>query len=169
MSKKMKLPKLTDDQVNFLKIAGVGLGIYLVYKSVTKATKSVKEFFTGDEQNEEDLISAVNKEQKELIDKGETLTYGLSRYQTFARQLKTAMKGIGTDIDLIYKVFGQLKNDLDVTQVIKDYGIQTYYLTWKNIYETNMDLASWIEEELYRFQIKKLNEILEKNNITYRF
>ena len=39
MSKKIKLPKLTDDQVNFLKIAGVGLGIYLIYKSVTKATK----------------------------------------------------------------------------------------------------------------------------------
>ena len=169
MSKKIKLPKLTDDQVNFLKIAGVGLGVYLIYKSVTKATKSVKDFFTGDEQDEEDLISAVNKEQKELMDKGETLTYGLSRYQTFARQLKTAMKGIGTDIDLIYKVFGQLKNDLDVTQVIKDYGIQTYYLTWKNLWETNMDLASWINEELTDRQIVKLNEILEKNNITYRF
>ena len=32
------------------------------------------------------------------MDKGEVLTYGLSRYQTFASQLLTAMKGIGTDM-----------------------------------------------------------------------
>lgn len=169
MSKKLEKFKLTDEQVNFIKVAGIGLGAYLIYRSIKKTTKNVKDFFTGDDQNEEDLDSAIDKEQKTLRGKGQVLTYGESRYQSYARQLKTAMTGIGTDVDLIYKVFSQLKNDLDVTQVIKDYGIQTYYLTWKNLWETNMDLASWINEELTDRQIVKLNEILEKNNITYRF
>ena len=169
MSKKIKLPKLTDDQVNFLKIAGVGLGVYLIYKSVTKATKGFKDFFSGkDIQTEEDLRAAILEEQKRLKGEGEVLTHPLYKYKSYATTLKIAMKGATTDEDAIYNVFSKMKNDLDVTQLISEYGIHTYYLSLRKI-ATDMDLPQWIHEEMDEDEIAKLNGILAKNNITYRF
>jgi len=167
MSKKIKLPQLTDDQVNFLKIAGVGLGVYLVYKTFTKATKGISDFFKGkDIQTEKDLNDAVLEEQKKLKGQGQVLTYAEFIYKSDANQLLIAMKGLGTDDDLIYKIFSRMKNDLDITQLIKEFGMHNYY--GKNIY-TEMDLPAWINEEMNDSELKKLNEILNKNNITYRF
>ena len=78
------------------------------------------------------------------------------------------MKGATTDEDAIYNVFSKMKNDLDVTQLISEYGIHTYYLSLRKI-ATDMDLPQWIHEEMDEDEIAKLNGILAKNNITYRF
>lgn len=169
MSKNLKLPKLTDDQMNFLKIAGVGLGIYLVYKTFKKTTKGITDFFKGkDIQTEKELKEAILEEQKKLIEEGQALTYPLFTYKSDASQLLIAMKGFGTDEDLIYSVFSKMKNDLDITQLISDFGIHTYYLATKKI-GTDMDLSAWIYEEMNTSEIEKLNKILKDNNITYRF
>ena len=168
MSKDKKF-ELTDEQVNFIKIAGLGLGAFLIYKTITKATKGFKDFFGGkDIQTEEDLKKAILEEQKKLKAQGEVLTHPLYKYKSFATTLKIAMKGGGSDEDAIYSVFSTMKNDLDITQLISDYGIHTYYLSLRKI-ATDMDLPQWIYEEMDEDEIAKLNSILAKNNITYRF
>jgi len=168
MSKDKKF-ELTDNQVNFLKVAGIGLGAFLIYKKITKATKGFKDFFGGkDIQTEEDLKKAILEEQKKLKAQGEVLTHPLYKYKSFATTLKVAMKGATTDEDAIYSVFSTMKNDLDITQLISDYGIHTYYLSLRKI-ATDMDLPQWIYEEMDEDEIAKLNSILAKNNITYRF
>jgi hypothetical protein len=169
MSKKTKLPQLTDDQMNFLKIAGIGLGAYLVYKTIKKTTKGITDFFKGkDIQTEKELKEAVEEEQKKLIEEGQVLTYPLFTYKSDASQLLIAMEGMGTDDDLIYSIFSKMKNDLDITQLIKDFGINNYWLATKKLV-TEMDLAAWIYEEMNTSEIEKLNKILKDNNITYRF
>lgn len=166
---KLKKFELTDNQVNFLKVAGIGLGAFLIYKTITKATKGFKDFFSGkDIQTEEDLKKAILEEQKKLKAQGEVLTHPLYKYKSYATTLKIAMKGATTDEDAIYNVFSTMKNDLDITQLISDYGINTYYLSLRKI-ATDMDLPQWIYEEMDEDEIAKLNGILAKNNITYRF
>ena len=166
MSKKLEKFKLTDEQVNFLKVAGIGLGAFLVYKAVKKTTKSFKDFFSGKE-TEEEFDDEVDKEIDELKKKGIELSYPLYVYNTYAKQLKNAMGGIGTDEDTIYKTFEKIKNDLDMAQLIKSYGLQRYIIS--PVRYLKIDLPGWIYEELDEGEIVKLNEILEKNNITYRF
>jgi hypothetical protein len=168
MSKKKKF-ELTDQQVNFLKVAGIGLGAFLLYKTVKKTTKGITDFFKGkDIQTEKELKEAVEEEQKKLIEEGQVLTYPLFTYKSDASQLLIAMEGMGTDDDLIYSIFSKMKNDLDITQLIKDFGINNYWLATKKLI-TEMDLSAWIYEEMNNSEIEKLNKILKDNNITYRF
>jgi hypothetical protein len=165
MSKNKKF-ELTDQQVNFLKVAGIGLGAFLLYKTITKTTKSFTDFFSGKE-TEKEFDDGVDEEIDELKKKGMELSYPLYVYKTYASQLKNAMGGIGTDEDTIYKTFEKIRNDLDMAQLIKSYGLQRYIIS--PVRFLKIDLAGWIYEELNENEISKLNEILTKNNITYRF
>jgi hypothetical protein len=162
----LKKFKLTKEQVNFLKVAGVGLGGYLIYKALKKVGKSVKDVF-GDYSDEQELVENINSEQKELKKKGMTLSYSLYTYKSDAEVLLNAMGRIGTDEDAIYRVFSKMNNDLDVSELFKQFGTHLYAVSPVNF--QYLDLNGWISEELNSKEIAKLNQILASNNITYRF
>ncbi len=165
MSKLKKL-EITKEQVNFLKVAAIGLGGYLVYKAFKKVGKSVKDVF-GNYSDEKELVENINSEQKELKKKGMTLSYSLYTYKSDAEILKNAMGRLGTDEDSIYRVFSKMNNDLDVSELFKQFGTHLYAITPINF--QYLDLNGWISEELNNKEITKLNQILANNNITYRF
>lgn len=157
---------LTKEQVNFLKIAGIGLGAFLVYKAFKKVSKNVKNIF-GDYTDEKELIENINNEQNELKKKGMSLSYSLYTYKSDAEILKNAMGRLGTDEDAIYRVFSKMNNDLDVSELFKQFGTHLYAISPINF--QYLDLNGWISEELDNKEIAKLNDILAKNNITYKF
>jgi len=165
MIKKKKF-ELTDEQINFLKVAAIGVGVFLGFKAISKTTKSIKDFFSGKESEEEFKVE-VDKEISNLEDKGLKLSYPLYVYNTYAKQLKNAMGGLGTDEDTIYMIFKKVLNDLDMAQLIKSYGLQRYGVS--PVRFIKIDLPSWLYEELDSKELLKLNEILKENNITYRF
>lgn len=163
---KLKKFELTKQQVNFLKVAGIGLGGYLIYKALKKVGKSVKDVF-GNYSNEQELVENINSEQKELKKKGMILSYSLYTYKSDAEVLLNAMGRLGTSEDSIYRVFSKMNNDLDVSELFKQFGTHLYAVSPVNF--QYLDLNGWISEELNNEEIAKLNQILANNNITYKF
>jgi len=98
-------------------IIGVGaLGAaYLIYKSVSK---KVGNGGTSDSK----LPSNLNQDLVTAT-KASPLSYSLTQYDTWAAQLKQAMIGWGTDNEAIYRVFRYMKNNADVLQLIKAFGV----------------------------------------------
>ena len=165
MSKKKKF-ELTDEQMNFITIGAIGVGIFAIYKLFNKVGDSVKNVF-GDYSDEKELVENIEKEQKIYEDNGLKLTYPLFQYKSDAEILKSAMAIPGTKEDIIYNVFSKMKNDLDISELIKQYGTHLYAISQINY--RYLDLSGWINEELTTSEIEKLNKILANNNITFKF
>ena len=145
-----------------------GLALYLGVK-LLKATKKVTDVFgskfTGSEDKEE-LKNNIEAEQEQLIADGQKLSYTIQSYKSLSGMLLNAMGGLGTDEPVIYAVFSRMKNDLDLTELYKQFGTQMYIVGVRPLY---LDLGQWINQELDTSEIAKLNMILSENNLTYRF
>lgn len=158
--------KLTNDQLNFLTIGAIGLGIFAIYKLINKVGSSVQDVF-GSYKDEEELKENIEKEQKVYEDSGLKLTYPLFQYKSDAEILKSAMAIPGTKEDTIYNVFGKMRNNLDASELIKQFGTHIYAISPINY--RYLDLSGWISEELTNSEVEKLNKILASNNITFKF
>jgi|TARA_B110000908_G_C10131979_1_gene392628 hypothetical protein len=145
-----------------------GIALYLG-KNLLKATKKVTEVFgskfTGSEDKEE-LKKNVEAEQEKLIADGQKLSYTIQSYKSLSGMLLNAMGGLGTDEPVISAVFLKMKNDLDLTELYKQFGTQMYLVGVRPLY---LDLGQWIYQELNTSEISELNKTLEQNNLTYRF
>jgi hypothetical protein len=80
--------------------------------------------------------------------------------------LLNAMGGLGTDEEVIYATFRKMNNDLDFSELYKQFSTHLYIVGVRPLY---LDLGQWINQELDSKEIAKLNNILAANNITYRF
>ena len=80
---------------------------------------------------------------------------------------KNAMGGLGTEEQDIYAVFSRMKNDLDFTELYKQFGTEIYGVS--PVRYLYLDLGQWINEELDKKELANLNKILADNNITYKF
>ena len=145
-----------------------GIALYFGNK-LMKATKKVTDVFgskfTGSEDKEE-LKKNIEAEQEKLIADGQKLSYTIQSYKSAAGMLLNAMGGMGTEEDVIYSVFATMKNDLDLTELYKQFGTQMYIVGLRPLH---LDLGQWINQELDGSEIAKLNMILSENNLTYRF
>jgi hypothetical protein len=145
-----------------------GIALYFGNKLI-KATKNVTDIFgskfTGSEDKEE-LKKNIEAEQEKLIADGQKLSYTIQSYKSLSGMLLNAMGGLGTDEDVVYAVFAKMKNDLDYTELYKQFGTQMYIVGVRPLY---LDLGQWINQELDTSEISKLNKILADNNLTYRF
>lgn len=97
-------------------------------------------------------------ESAALESQGVKKTYTQSQYNSMASQLYFAMKGIGTDEDVIYTVFGKMQNDLDVIALTNAYGVRDGY-----------DLQGWLRGDLSSSEMGKVNTILANKGITKSF
>jgi hypothetical protein len=89
-------------------------------------------------------------------------TYDSYDYLKFADKLETAMSGAGTDEDAIFSVFYLMKNDLDIFKLVQSFGTRSSYLSSGN-------LDQWINDDLSSEYLTKLNNVLAKKGIKYRF
>jgi hypothetical protein len=114
--------------------------------------------------------TASNKDTEEVIkdeeaNTGLALSYPLSNYNVWADELQAAMFDTGTDEDTIFSIFERLKNIRDLLQLIKSFGVRTYYVF--GISQGDYNLAQWFQEELSTSDIEEINSILHAKNITY--
>lgn len=158
--------ELTAKEKKYLQYTAIGLGIFAVYKAFKKIGTNVKDIF-GDYSDEKELIESINKEQQKLSRQGMSLSYPTFQYKSYAEILKNAMGGIGTDEEAIYNVMSKMKNNLDVSELIKQYGTHIYAVS--PIRFLYLDLSGWLTEELSTKELNKVNNILAENNITYKF
>jgi len=86
------------------------------------------------------------------------LTYQLSYYGIWAKDLFNAMDGMGTNEQVIYDVFKKMQTKDDVLQLITAFGVQDE--------ET---LTQWIVSELDDSERDTLNRLLTDKNINYQF
>ncbi len=95
------------------------------------------------------------------------LTYPKSQYSTFANEIETAGFDIGTDEDAIYSVFRKLKNNADYLQLNASWGKPN-----RKVYDfgigRDMTLPQFLRYEMNDGEIRKINQILSYNKITYR-
>jgi hypothetical protein len=146
-------------------LAAIGGG-YLLFRAVKKKADEAKGIKPSSSSELPANISSDIKEQA----KKTPLSYPLSVYETYAQDLYGAMYRFGTDEDTIFRIMGYMKNDADVLQLIKAYGVRP--AGGSQLFIGNGTLNEWFSDELDTTDIGIINKTLaSKNNpsIKYRF
>lgn len=103
--------------------------------------------------------TALNNSLEEYTQEtGETPTLTNATFNMLAQKLYTAMKGVGTDEDTIYDVFGQMRNTADVYKLVAVFGTKD-----------GETLDQWIRGDLNGWEINKINRLLASKGIAYSF
>ena len=139
--------------------AVIGGAVYVIVKATKKGN--------GNSTSLPDVQSDI----KDLQSKGQVASYGKGQYDLFANKLKQAFYSYGTDEAAVYGVFGQMKNDLDVAELIKSFGIWKVECSFWRPFDTcgDGDLAAWITSELDSDEVKQVNTLLANKGIKYQF
>lgn len=94
----------------------VGFVAYKIYKKVQGI---------GESKDEQKVLDLVDKELKDKLKAGDSLSKPLSTYQSTANAIEEKLKGcetIGTEVDVIKLVIGQVKKPIDWLQLTKAFG-----------------------------------------------
>jgi len=137
-------------------IVGGVIGIALL------ARAGIRYINAANERREADQAS---KEGDELEKIGYTLTYPKSQYAGWANVLEGATDGCGTNVTAILSVMGNMKNDLDVTELIKAYGTRTNSCLFSS---AELALRSTLHAEDSKTP-ELVNNMFKKKGIKYRF
>jgi hypothetical protein len=146
-------------------LAAIGGG-YLLYRGIKKKSDQAKGIKTS---SSSELPANINTDIKEQAKKT-PLSYPLSVYETYAQDLYGAMYRFGTDEDTIFRIMGYMKNDADVLQLIKAFGVRP--AGGSQLFIGNATLNEWFSDELDTTDIGIINKTLasKKNpSINYRF
>lgn len=133
-------------------------GLFLVYRLLRPA---------GAKEQQQTTTSIKTDIQKETA-KGEQPSYSDSNYKTLADKLYAAMNTSGTDESAIFAVFEQMKNKIDVLKLVEAYGVRQLYQFGIPI-GGKQNLAQALSDELSSNEIAKVNQILFKKGINYKF
>jgi hypothetical protein len=145
----------------------IGGVIYLIYQ-LQKGGSIIK-------TPEEKIDAEEAKQQQEELEKEikkKPLTYPLSQYKTFANGIEEACNEEGTDEEAIYSIFRKLKSNADYLALQKAWGNPTRFVTpsWYIFYTTGkrFTIPQLLRNDMSDSEIKKINQILANNKITYR-
>ena len=141
--------------IAWLLIAG-GVG-FLIYKAGKGVSAAFQEWLKG-----RDYTKEYNTKAKTM-----SLTYNPTQYKIFADNLFDAFTGPGSDEVRIRSVFQQMKNDLDVLELIKAYGTRD---GGAYAWSPKMTLIEQVPYDLTDSEILTyVNSPLQANGVTYRF
>ncbi len=118
------------------------------------------------------LATDAGKDLQTLAQKGIRPTITQTQAQTFAATLVSAFDDCGTDEAAAYRVMGMLKNDADILLLIKVYGLREFKGCFSGSHyfgSEELSLPGAITYEMSNGEISKLNSILQKAGITYKF
>lgn len=164
-------PKWAKGVINVLVVGG---GAYLLWQW----HQSSKEKKILDEAGQ--TADYATQELAALAKQGIVPSFSNSEYEALSQGLEQAMSGCGTDEDLIYQIFGYLKNKADVLKLITVFNIRYYmpckwtnpqdYLLWQiNPQRFPGGLSAWLRFDLTTNEIAKVNQIMAERGITYQF
>lgn len=131
--------------MQFVIIAAVVLLVIYIHKRSQKILEKAKQQIQH------------HQEEKELAEVGQKPSYTVGVYRDMADKLEGAMKGLGTDIVSVFEVFGQMKNDLDVLNVEKEFGIRA-----------DANLSEWLHGE-WQLSVTAINKVLRYRGIRKQF
>jgi hypothetical protein len=146
-------------------LAAIGGG-FLLYRGIKKQADKAKGIKPSSSSELPANISTDIKEQA----KKTPLSYPLSVYETYAQDLYGAMYRLGTEEDTIFRIMGYMKNDADVLQLIKAFGVRKAGAG--QMFAGNGTLNEFFSDELDSTDIGIINKTLaaKKNpSIKYRF
>jgi len=141
-------------------LGGVVFGGYKLYKWYEH--KKEMEGAEAETKATKDTLDKLKKKYKATLD-----TLQLSQ---IANQIEKALQGYGTDTSSIYRAFTYVKNDLDMVNLTKVYGIRKISSGKGNLApDFEGTLASALTEEMSSKEIQALNKNLASKGISYRF
>lgn len=148
-------------QKGFIAIAGAAAAGYLFIK-LTKKVEEKKQLIGATNE-----LNAINQELENIQ---QPASFSQAQYNSWANALFIAMDGFGSDENSIYNIFKLLKNNADLLQLIKAFGIREIS-SGKFNPEPNVKgtLIQCITSELNAYEISKINSILDKSGITFKF
>lgn len=122
-----------------------------------------KSFFGTLKGNVEDL-----SEKHALASQGIHPSYNDSQYETMAEDLFSAMDGPGTTFPTIQTVFSKMKNDADVMELERAFGLRLG--SWESSWISDpTDLRGWLRDDLGSDLLKQLNSQLSRQGISKTF
>lgn len=142
--------KLTPGQ----QLAVAAIAFVVVYY----AWKAGKEFLKTLGAN-----AAFSGEAAALAGQGQQASFNTSQYASFANQLESAMAGPGTKESVIFSVYYQMNNDLDIVLLDKAFGMRSTFWT------SPANLQQWLRDDLSAKDMEKLNDLLAAKGITKRY
>lgn len=150
--------------------------LFLVYKGY----KAFKKW-----QESSNYSATVNQSQiaiEQLSQQGVHPTHSQAQYSSWANTLQGAFEGCSGAGDAssfwsnLSSVFKEMKNDADVYALIKAYGVRTIDKCGIGTGDFKGDLSgtlsekfSGIEGVIIRYSITDINDILQKNGVTFKF
>lgn len=156
-----ELPKWAQGVISVGILAGVGIVAYSVYKKLQK-DKGLK----GAKQE----LDSVAQATQDLTKAGQKPSLDSFKLAQIANQIHSALNGYGSDENGVYRAFAQVKNDLDVVNLTKAYGIRKLSSgNWNPAPDFEGTLGQSLTEELDTKEVAALNTLLAKKGIKYRF
>ena len=141
-------------------LTGVALAGYLGYKWYRKRNPT-----------DESSLSADEKAAKA---KGQALSYTLTSYQGLANTIYNAWfqrfnPFNAVDETIVLSVMDKMKNDLDVLQLIRDFGKRRSPVNFASLLVPDVTLPEWLSIGLEANEIKAVNDVLGKKGISFKF
>lgn len=153
-------------------------GIAIVYFTTSSLIKRIKSQ-SDIKKNLQESADADN-ELSQLENQGVKPTISQSNIMSMINSLKEAMNGCGTNEERVYDNFKKLNNEADIKLLIRSWGVQYYqpcagtqpisYSRWLfNDKSFGGSLSEWLNYDLKRAEINKINDILESKGIKHKF
>lgn len=126
-------------------ISIVGVISFIAYKLYKKAAD------IGEGKDEKATLKLQDKELKEEIAKGETLSKPLSSYQSTANTIEQKLAGMEspkTEVEVVQLVINQVKKPIDWLQLSKAFGKRKIDNAGWGTGDTEYELSSLLKEQL---------------------
>lgn len=168
-------------------------GVYKYYKDLPSWAKGIvvvggvvvlsyitlkvykKVFPSEQEKKNKELAKNIDAEIKKAESLGQRPSFNDANYTTFANSLYEAMRyAVGDNYGKVVEIMKQMKNDLDVSKLIKAFGTRQNYIFGIPKGEP-ADLFAWINEELgseylgvTSYRVTDINKDWAKKGISYK-
>lgn len=147
-------------------VAVIGLFAFKIYKKVFPSAK---------EKENRKLLNNVDDEIKKMERSGQKPSFNEANYNTLANTLYESMRyAVGDDYGKVVEIMKSMKNDLDVSKIIKAFGIKQNYVFGIPTGEPQ-DLFTWIARELGEewagltsYRVTQINNDWAKKGIKYK-
>ena len=145
-------------------LAATGIVVFGAYKGYQAYTKWAATRRSREEQKD------INKDLKDLQQSGIKGTLTASQLSDMANQLDTAFQGYGSDVSTVNRVMVKLRNDVDVLNLKKTFGVRTISSGKGNpAPDKTGSLGEIMSDELSVNEINVINTVLAKQGIKNRF
>ena len=151
-------------------VVGGAVVVYLVGSRVYRAV-----FPTDAQRKNRELEKNIDSEISKMQGNGKKASFSDSNYNTFANTIYNSMRfAIGDDYGTVESTLKRMKNDLDVANLIKAFGLKQDFFFGLPAGD-KMDLFTFVQKELgneygglTNYRVKRINEDWSKKGILYQ-